>query len=179
MAHIAKCESPIRFSSLAFWWRDNRFDGDEDIYAELEAWRKEDTRMWQRSLGTKRHALGRRKDEYQKLACQLANNYDTLVLEDIDLRVNKTIPKPESERKTNKYSRSQQVLTAPSQLRLVLEHAFQLRGGQIFYVPASKSAKKMLELWERGEGKEKVKKQVVSDRMKRLRGVREEEPDAA
>lgn len=55
------------------------------LLAELQAWRREDRKLWQASTGLARRARGRRRDHYRKVAADLARRHAVVALEPLDL----------------------------------------------------------------------------------------------
>ena len=126
--NLAQWRSPNRLASVARKWRNNRFPGDEEAYAELEAWRYRDYHLWCYETGQRSGALRHRREIYRIFGATLAKNYDTVVFEDFDLR--KIARRPSiKEKNENETARTNRVRAATSELRLWVLNAFSSRGG--------------------------------------------------
>lgn len=117
-------ESTDRFRRLAYHWRGARWDGDEEGFALLEAWRYRDQHLGNYESGLRRTALLRRRESYRELAAQLAARYHTLVIDDTDLRDFQRAPLPESEDTEIAAVKRQQTVAACYSLREALVNAF-------------------------------------------------------
>lgn len=166
---LPQWRSPARFADLARWWRAHRVDGDEAIYAALEAWRIRDKHLWLYESHARRGAHARRRDAFRVLAAQLARRYDTLVVERLDLRAMAKIPAPESERESHPKARRQRFDTAPSELRQALVNAFLTRGGRVVTVPPQGSAEALLAAYRERSGVEELPGGPRASRFSRLR----------
>lgn len=93
--HLAQWRARRKLANVVNHWRENRFDGDNEIYEWLEKWRKQDKHLWTWQSNLREKQAGRRLDQYRVLASQLAKNYDVIVIEDFDLRQVKTKKRPE------------------------------------------------------------------------------------
>lgn len=101
-------------------WREQRFAGDEDIYATLEAWRRQDRHLydWQEAERTK--ARRWRLDLYRSFAAQLRRQYQTVAVEDANWRDLTRTPGAE-ESAPNALARWHQRIASPGELRQCLE----------------------------------------------------------
>lgn len=94
-ATLAQWRSTARLAALALHWRDNRFDGDEEIYHAVEAWRKKDRHLydWQ---GHQRTGNARWRDNlYRNVAAELSRKYRTAILEKVNWAALARAPEPE------------------------------------------------------------------------------------
>jgi hypothetical protein len=132
--------SQARLAAVTLWWRENRFEGDE-IYDQMEAWRKKDKHLWLWEANLRDKLLARRKDQYRVLASQLARKYRTLVLETFDLRDMQRLAPVESDSHENRTARSHRTMAALSVLREALVHAFAGRRGTVIEVPAANTTR--------------------------------------
>jgi hypothetical protein len=82
--HLSKWKTQNRLAALVTFWRDNRFDGDDEIYQSLESWRKPDKHAWQNFCRLSKRVCRRRTDWYRKLAKQLSDRYGVLYWSKID-----------------------------------------------------------------------------------------------
>lgn len=119
--------SPGRLASLAKRWRGQRFDGDSFAYDALEAWRYHDHHIWEWEASQRLKALRNRKEIYRVFAAKLASRYETLVIEDFDLREVAQLPAVDAP-KDNATARTMRHAAAVSELRMALTLAF---GGDV------------------------------------------------
>ncbi len=92
-------KSPRRMSELFAQWKENRFDGDSDGFAGLEAWRKQDCHLRDWEACERDRALGTRRDLYRRWAADLSRRYAVVVLEDFDMREVAKLEATDSDRK--------------------------------------------------------------------------------
>lgn len=123
-SHVGQWRSPDRFRGLAMAWRNRRFPGDAVGYELIEAWRYRDEHLSRYENGVVRGAIGRRREEYRRLAADLVRRYDHVVVEGTDYSELQRSPAVESERVEVRAVKWQQRAAAPSQLRLALASAF-------------------------------------------------------
>jgi transposase len=128
--HLGQWRSEARLAGLCRQWKGQRFEGDAGAYDALEAWRYHDFHLWAWEEGQRTGALRHRREVYRRFAAELARKYETLVLEDFDLRDMARRPTTEEQETTNEQARSNRHLAATSELRLCLIHAFAARGGR-------------------------------------------------
>lgn len=130
---LDKWRSADRFRRLAFYWRDHRFHGDDEMYNRIDghktehartAWRYRDEHLERWESNGRRKALRRRRETYRIIAAQMADRYRILVIDDVDLRDFQRSPRPEEERVEFAAVKHAQRLSAPSELRGVLMNAF-------------------------------------------------------
>jgi hypothetical protein len=133
---LPQWRSAARLAALVLAWREGRFPGDDEIYARLEAWRKQDKHLyeWQENLREK--LLLRRREMYRVIAARLAQTYGRIVLEDIDLRQFAIQSEPEEGPRDENEARRQRMLAAPSQLRAEIERAAMAAGVEVVRSPA-------------------------------------------
>jgi hypothetical protein len=131
---LAKWESQARLAALTLLWRDNRFDGDDEVFTRLEEWRKQDKHLWSWETHLRDKVLRRRKHQYREFAAKLAKIYGTLILENLDLRDFQKREKTKDGKKTAKPPRTQQKTVSPSELRLCLLNAFSSNCGLAAWV---------------------------------------------
>ena len=128
--HIAHWRSPRR---LAGFVRRHGSAIHPTLCEALETWRYHDYHLWQYESGARRHGRASRKEFYRVLAARLADHYDTLVLEKMDL--SDLSKKPNEEDKDDfRGARSNKTKVAPSELRDALMSAFRSRGRDIVAV---------------------------------------------
>ncbi len=171
---LPQWKSPGRVAFVAIWWREHRIDGDAEILATLEAWRKQDKHLWLWEVHARRRALARRREQYRLLAAALATQYETLVIERLDLRSLAEIPPPESERDSHPKARSQRFETAPSELRGALVNAFRARGRTIVTVAPAGPATTLLAAYRERRDVSEIPVAARSNRFKELARKKEE-----
>lgn len=120
---LSQWRSPARLAALILQWREQRFRGDEEIWDELEAWRKKDKHLyeWQANLGDR--GIAWRLDLYRRFARDLARRFETAAIEDTDWRTLQRRPGPEAEH-GDQAMREYQRIGAPGILHTCLRHAF-------------------------------------------------------
>ncbi len=132
LAEFSHWKSPRRLSKLAFRWRNNRFDGDEEIYAKLEAWRKQDLHLWDWEASERVKTYRRRRDEYRNIAADIAKNYDVVYLEDINLQ---DVMTDDSGKAEQRYLAA---AVAVGEFRTILKNACDSRGTRLVKVVSAK-----------------------------------------
>jgi hypothetical protein len=75
-----------RLAALAIRWRQQRFDGDNDIFALLETWRVRDKHLYEWEAHLRVKAIRRRNDYFANVVANLSRRYKTAIVEDFDLR---------------------------------------------------------------------------------------------
>jgi Putative transposase DNA-binding domain len=131
---LGEWRSQGRAVALLRRWKDKRFSGDEEIWEWLEYWRYHDFHLYQceRSLDTK--ARGWRNEIYRIAAAKLAEQYGTLVFEDIRLDI----------MAKGKIAGDNRFLAAPSEFRNACKNAARTRGKDHVEVPAAYTTKRHL-----------------------------------
>lgn len=120
---LSHWKSPGRLAALVKRWAEERFRGDKWAYIDLETWRYKDHHLWEWETSQRVKSLRRRTEVYRIFAANLARRYNTLVLEDFDLRVFARRA-PAEESAENELARSHRHQLATSSLRLALLNAF-------------------------------------------------------
>jgi hypothetical protein len=153
-ATVAQWRSKARLAALCDHWRANLGESEEERYefVALDRWLRGDrlpdgradpsprawhgdNHLWTWATNQRRNALAQRREMYRLLGASLASRYETLVLEDFDLRAIARRPKAE-EGAGNATARRNRQLAAVSELRTALTQAFLARGGHVAKVPA-------------------------------------------
>ncbi len=135
-ATLYQWRSMARFAALAIAWRDQRFDGDDELFEMIESWRKYDSHLWLWEVHQRNKCLGRRKEQYRVLGATLARKYETLVLETFNLTKMQRKPAVESTEIQWEAVKRAQTIASISELRLCLINAFVSRGGRVIHVSA-------------------------------------------
>jgi predicted RNA-binding Zn-ribbon protein involved in translation (DUF1610 family) len=123
--HAHAWRSPLKLTRFLAFWKQNRVAGDDDVFEWLTYWFHRNRHLWQYEAGTRKRTLLRRRETFRVLAAQLANKYQTLVLEDFNLADVAEKPAPEqADSPRDRNARAQRHAAAPSELRSVLLNAF-------------------------------------------------------
>lgn len=178
-AQLVRWRSPTRFAQLAIWWRDHRTPGDEEIYELLEGWRRRDRHLWLWETHGRRGAVARRRDQYRRLAAELARRYEVLVVERLDLRSLTAVPGPESDRDESAVVRRQRFLVGPGVLRKAVVDAFRMRGGEVATVPPTAGADEMLRRFTEGSTVEVLPRAPSEGRFQRAQDAAQSAEGAA
>lgn len=116
----------------------------EIAFAWLSYWLERDRHLWQWESDQNRKNQNGKRKTYEKFAATLAEQYETIVLEELDLRVFATRPDKDAlvgpdgrkESQQEERARAWRHLAGTYQLRLALENAALVRGGSVCRVPA-------------------------------------------
>jgi hypothetical protein len=121
LKNCGQWRSCARLAQVVTRWTGERFDGDAEIFAALEAWRKQDRHLWTWEANQRDKAYARRRDLYRVVAADLAKRYHTIVLERFDLREVAKRKQPESkDTEMPAPVRHQRAIVAISELRQCL-----------------------------------------------------------
>jgi len=123
-ASLGQWKSIDRLTKLALRWRVARFDGDAAAYDALEAWRYNDHHLWCWESEQRTRTLRHRREIYRIFAAKLAREYETLAIENFDLRVFSVRAPVETDASIDTVTRAARVVVSPSELRLSLVNAF-------------------------------------------------------
>lgn len=119
---LGQWKAQKRLLALVHRWRQNRFAGDEMALQVLQEWRDQERHLYQWESDQRISALRYRREIYRVAAAKLASEYETLVIEDLDLReLAKTPPKETTETAAAPYQRQS---ASPSEARMALVQAF-------------------------------------------------------
>jgi hypothetical protein len=117
--------STARLAVLVIKWRSNRFDGDAEIFSEMEAWRKQDRHLYEWEVNNRRKAVAWRDNLYKNFAANLAQRYHTCRIEGTDWRALAKLPSPEVvENVTNDAARRNRMVASPGRLSEILRDRF-------------------------------------------------------
>lgn len=83
---LAQWRSQRRLAVLVSQWSRQRFDGDVEVFAGLDAWLTRDRHLWRWESNLRDQLLRHRREVYRLWAKQVAGVASTVVLEDFDLR---------------------------------------------------------------------------------------------
>lgn len=104
---------------------------------DFARWAYRDWHLDEYEDGARCGAQNRRKDHYRKVAAELARRYDTLVVDDFDMREVAKHGDLTSTERENERARSNRVVAAASDLRMALVNAFKVRGGTVEVVKST------------------------------------------
>jgi len=138
--HLALWKSPARLAGLVQFWKHKRFDGDDEIFGEMEAWRYHDHHLWSWEANQRKSALRHRRDIYRCYARSLADSFGAIVLERFNLSDVATKPPVENDTSDNARARSNRQLAAVSELRIAMINAFN-RAGSVITVDAKNTTR--------------------------------------
>lgn len=129
-------KSQNRLAALAIKWREQRFSGDNAMFDAVDGWRKQDKHLWCWEDSQRAKSLGRRRDYYRVAAAKLAENFDTLILEDFDLSVVSRRPAIGDAKEADYIEQAarNRTLAAVAAFRGALINAFRMRGGSVHKV---------------------------------------------
>ncbi len=137
LRHLAQWRAPAKLARVAWRWRAERFGGDEDLFAAVERWRRQDRHLYQWEASERERAIGRRRDLYRSIAARLTSAYDEIRLPDTDLRDLARRAAPEEEESQPAGARGNRHAVAPGELRLAIRQAAGKRGTRIAEMPAA------------------------------------------
>lgn len=126
--HVGKWRSAQRLNGLAEHWADNRFPGDEDMYASLDEWRKRWRHLYEWAERGNASALAHRTEHYRMEIARLVGRYATVVVRDLDIAGMKLRKKRSSLVKIDDAIRAIMQLAAPGELRETIANAAKRRG---------------------------------------------------
>jgi hypothetical protein len=136
--YLSAWKAPRRLVVVAHEWAKQRFKGDENIFATVDAWRRQDRHLYQWESNERSSTLGRRKDFYRVISnSEFATRYATIVLEKFDLRNVAKRAKAEDAKEAHPTARHNRHASALSEFRLVLRSAVARQGGKVVLVPAA------------------------------------------
>lgn len=125
---LAHWRSPLRLNTLVHWWKENRYDGDTDLFDAAEKWHEHFEHLWSWMCYQRRGAQYWRRDLYRCVSKQLSNQYEIVVLkgrlegeEEKPINLSALATRSVS---SNPASRANRVMVAPYMLRQSLINAF-------------------------------------------------------
>jgi len=92
---LPQWKSQRRLASLVIRWRNARFEGDAEMFAACEDWRKHDKHHFNFESNLRDQLLSRRMHLYRNFAAEMRRKYHTVFIEDLDLREFHKNPKAE------------------------------------------------------------------------------------
>jgi hypothetical protein len=79
-------KSPDKLVKVVSKWRHNRILGDEEIFAEMDAWRRRERHLRQFQDNLRDQLQAKRLNIYREFACRMRRQYKVVVMEHLDLR---------------------------------------------------------------------------------------------
>ena len=133
--HVHAWRTPGRLASLVTYWRDHRWDGDEEGYTTFERWRYRDHHLWTWECDQREKSKRRRRDLYRVWSARLAERYNVIVVHEHDLSEVAKKPACDEDQGDNEMARSNRHLVAPSELKKALVNAKKTRDGSTVQMP--------------------------------------------
>lgn len=133
-AGLSQWRSPGRLRQLAEVWAERRFEGDEEIFQRLWAWRKQDRHLYTWASDLRAKLIGHRREIYRVFAARVAARYRYVCLEAMDLREIAERGEAEDEAPMPAPLGDLRRMAALSLLRQCLASALRKRGGQLVEV---------------------------------------------
>lgn len=134
--HLDKWRSPERLGELVWSWREQRFDGDAEVFADLDAWRKNNRHLYQIEASERDRFMGQRRDFYRKTAIGLARAYEHIKVEALQLKDLTRRSAPEDkEGEMERAQRRARFDVAPGEFVAALKLAASNVGSQVFAIP--------------------------------------------
>jgi hypothetical protein len=151
-ATLASWKSANRLTALAWRWRDHRFDGDEEMWVAVEAWRRQDRHLAQWEANETDKVLARRNEQYKRWAAIFARNYRHVVIEKFNLpevagRRGLKAKATDGEKVFADNASSRRHMTAPGIFRLAIVNACRSRSTEVHERPAAFTT---LDCWKCG-----------------------------
>lgn len=135
LRHLERWRSQNRMRKFVWKWSRNRFSGDEDIFKEANAWRKQDRHLYEWEEGHRSRILKRRREDYRLWAKDLCQRYETIVVEKLDLSKLKKRANPEDEAEMPAEARRYRDIAALGELFGALDMMAPKHGCTILRVP--------------------------------------------
>jgi hypothetical protein len=153
---LAQWRSAARLAALMMHWRENRFDGDEEMFAAAEAWRKQDAHLYDWESNLRDKVTRRRREAYRVFAAQVARRYKAVILEHFDLRRVARKAAPEGEADANQAARHHRTWAAVSTLRQAIIDACEREGLDVITMPSAYTTRTChqcgsVESWDQAE----------------------------
>lgn len=120
---LALWRSQGRLIMLLRRWADARFTGDEEIWNDLQHWRKREDHLYEWEMNLRDQVHRRRREIYRVFAAKLVGRYGTIVIEDFDLRNVARKPEAEDGTQGSLPADRQRTIAAVSTLRGAIENA--------------------------------------------------------
>lgn len=139
---LTKSKSQKRWSFFITLWRNDRWEGDDELFRKSEEWRMRDKHLFLYQKNLLDQKTANREDLYRKIGANLANKYNVLVIENIDLMNFQKKSEIESDDLDVIAVRRQQRTVAPHEFINILINAFVGRGLIVVKVDPENTTKK-------------------------------------
>ena len=116
--NLAQWKSQNKLAKAIIFWRYNRFDRDEKIYAVLESWRKQDKHLYEWEDNQRKNVINWRKYYYQNWVLNLRKKYGTIGVEDINWAY---LQRKEGPEELDRISTINRAIAAVGMLREIIE----------------------------------------------------------
>lgn len=116
---VATWKSQARLASLALHWFENRFEGDAEIFAKVESWRKWDKLKFNAEAHGRDKHIAHRREIYRVFAARMREDYARCFIEDIDWSKLKKNPEAEQESQPGAVKENQRI-ASPGLLHEIL-----------------------------------------------------------
>ena len=83
--HVRRWRSGARLNRLVEHWHSNRFDGDEEMFAEMDAWRRTWRHLFEWGERGRENALARRLEIFRLAIKPLVERYGTVIVRGLKL----------------------------------------------------------------------------------------------
>jgi predicted RNA-binding Zn-ribbon protein involved in translation (DUF1610 family) len=113
-----------RLAALAIRWRQQRFEGDNDIFTLLETWRVRDRHLYEWEAHLRVKAIRRRDDYFANVVANLSRRYKTAIVEDFDLRNVTQVDPTQTEQIGDGRQRYRARIAAAGGLRQMIKNRF-------------------------------------------------------
>lgn len=130
---IDKWRAQRSFHELCLAWRDSRFPGDTQIFAQFDRWRKTDKHRWQHETRLRERIIGYRTDLYRKALVNLRRNYSSAVIANVQWNKLAKRAKTDEEIVQTESQRHNARLASPGHFQQLLKEYF---GDKMTTVPA-------------------------------------------
>ncbi len=128
--HLPHWRAPGKLAALLAAWRAQRFEGDVEIVATVEAWAARDRHLLAYEAHQRDRTIAARKEAWRVLGAQVASRYARVVVEELDFRDFAEKPLPEDGLGADgKDQRRTMRLVAPREMISSIEAAVLASGG--------------------------------------------------
>jgi hypothetical protein len=116
---LPEWHSGRRLERLYKTWRQNRFDGDMEVFAALEHWHERFVHLYSWEANLRDKIIRRRREIYRRFVAQFVSTHGRIFIEKFDLR--RVVRRPSPESSSTAYAGHLRVIAAVSTLRTILE----------------------------------------------------------
>jgi transposase len=148
--------APRKLQRLIDTWQreENRFGGDAEALAALQAWAKQDRHLGSWEAHMRDRTIAHRREVWRQVAAELARTYQTILVEDglcrsenrenqmkiVDIEGWDKLPPEEGDPHEGREQRRQSRMAAPGELRLAIAHATHKTASTVIDVSRSKKS---------------------------------------